>query len=128
MKLPFDFEIIDKKIIVELDGPQHFKTVKLWGESEIIMQNDVFKMKKALEKGYTIIRILQTDVLHSRYDWQRTLLESIETVFSTPGCVYHCKMGEYEEHVKKMNSDDIKYTQVKPTLKRKNPPGEETEP
>ena len=53
-KAEFDFVLEDKKIIIELDGNQHFQAVTLWSSSpEYIQKRDFFKMNCANKNGYT---------------------------------------------------------------------------
>ena len=78
--LPFDFVIDERRIIIELDGPQHFKQVSNWISPEINLTNDLFKMDCANKNGFSVIRILQEDVLHDRYDWLSELINKIELI------------------------------------------------
>jgi hypothetical protein len=39
--LPFDFELIDYKIILELDGEQHFKQIANWKSPEETLKRDI---------------------------------------------------------------------------------------
>ena len=57
--LPYDFKIQDLNIIVEQDGPQHFKQIGKWQSPELTKNNDIYKMKCANENGYSVIRLLQ---------------------------------------------------------------------
>ena len=66
--LPFDFVIEEHKIIIEMDGPQHFTQVANWRPPELQQQQDLFKTKCAVENGYTVIRVLQTDVANDLID------------------------------------------------------------
>ena len=66
--LPFDFVIEEHKIIIELDGPQHFTQVANWRAPELQQQQDLFKTKCANENGYSVIRVLQTDVANDLLD------------------------------------------------------------
>jgi len=66
--LPFDFVIEEHKVIIELDGPQHFTQVANWRSPELQQQQDSFKTKCAIENGYSIIRLLQTDVANDLLD------------------------------------------------------------
>jgi len=70
----YDFMIPDIKIIIELDGRQHFKQVGNWGEPEETMKRDVFKMQKAKAAGYKIIRIFQEDVYNNDNYWLTTVI------------------------------------------------------
>lgn len=76
--LPFDFYIEKYKLIIELDGPQHFKQISNWQSPEEIQKNDKYKMKCANENGYSIIRILQENVFNDKNDWKNKLKESIK--------------------------------------------------
>src|SRR6185503_13938068 len=63
----FDFLLEEYKLIIELDGKQHFQQVANWESPEIIRERDYYKMDKAKENGYSIIRILQNDVWNNIY-------------------------------------------------------------
>ena len=76
--LPFDFVIEELKIIIELDGPQHFKQISNWESPENQHENDKFKMKCANNNRFSVIRLLQEDVLDDIYDWKNNLVQSIE--------------------------------------------------
>lgn len=77
--LPFDFCIPSLKIIIELDGNQHFRDIKYWKSSaENNTRRDVYKMKKANEHHYSIIRIVQEDVWMDLYDWKTDMCKAIE--------------------------------------------------
>jgi len=76
-KLRYDFIIEDLKCIIELDGIQHFKQVSNWDNPETQLKNDIFKNEKAMENGYTMIRVLQTDVFDNNPDTLLKLILSI---------------------------------------------------
>lgn len=80
--LPFDFCIEDLKLIIELDGEQHFSQVSNWRSPKITQQNDIFKMNCANNNGYSIIRILQDDVWHDRTNWTNDLASAIKLYHS----------------------------------------------
>ena len=73
--LPFDFVIKSLKIIIEVDGRQHFHQVSNWKSPKETQQNDFYKMKCAANKGYKIIRIFQEDILYDKipYGWNNVL-------------------------------------------------------
>jgi very-short-patch-repair endonuclease len=96
--LPFDFCIPDLKIILELDGPQHFIQVSNWTSPEETFENDLFKEKCANEQGYSVIRIIQEDVFNDKYDWKTELVNNIEKM-KTDNIIqniYMCKNNEYD--------------------------------
>ena len=105
--LPFDFLIEDLKIIIEQDGPQHFKQVGKWQSPKITQINDLYKMNCANNNGYSIIRILQKDVWHDRYNWLEELIENINKIINDGIIqnIYMCKNNEYENFC---NIDNIK--------------------
>ena len=77
--LVFDFEI-ENKIIIELDGAQHFRQVSNWLDPETQKERDKFKIKCALENNKHIIHIFQEDVYNNRYNWGEKLKENISTI------------------------------------------------
>lgn len=76
--LPFDFALEDYDNILELDGLQHFQQVMNWQNFEKTHESDIYKMEKAQEKGYTIIRILQEDVWNDTNNWEEKLKKTIK--------------------------------------------------
>jgi Marseilleviridae restriction endonuclease len=90
--LPYDFVIEDLKIIIELDGIQHFDQTWIWKSPAEQQRTDLYKMEKANEHSYTVIRLLQSDV-HSRKNkknlnlWKDKLKSSIH-VYDDPSRVY----------------------------------------
>ena len=66
--MPYDFVIEEYKVIIELDGIQHFKQVSNWDSPEETQLRDKYKMEKANANGYSVIRILQDDVYNDKYN------------------------------------------------------------
>jgi very-short-patch-repair endonuclease len=99
--LPFDFVIEERKIIIELDGKQHFEQVGKWLSPDENMKNDLYKMKCANDNEFSIIRILQKDVYKNNYDWLSELCENIEkiTYENRVQNIYMCKNNEYKDFV-----------------------------
>lgn len=95
---PFDFLLEDYKIIIELDGEQHFKQVGSWKSPEHTRKRDIHKMKKANENGYTIIRLLQDDVYYNKNNWDKELLKMIKK-YDEPELVFISEGNEYEYHI-----------------------------
>jgi very-short-patch-repair endonuclease len=95
--LPFDFCILEFKIIIELDGRQHFKQVSNWSTPEEQYENDKYKEKCANENGYSVIRILQEDVFYDNYDWFKKLCDTIDEIRNGEKIVniYLCNNEEY---------------------------------
>lgn len=100
---PFDSHIESKKIIIEVDGRQHFEYIKHWKTSpEENLDRDIYKMNQALENGYSVIRIHQPDVLYNYYDWKTDLMLTISSC--EPGNVYYLSKNKdiYSKHQHKM--------------------------
>ena len=95
--LPFDFALINEKIIIEVDGGQHFRQVMNWRTPEEHQEIDIFKMKCALKKGFSIIRILQEEVYDNKFNWKKELLEAIKDCIESknPSVTFICKKNEY---------------------------------
>jgi len=96
--LPFDFELSDYKIIVELDGRQHFEQVSIWKPPEETLSRDIYKMNKANENGYTVIRIFQEDVLKDKNNWLVKLTEVIKN-YENPTRIFISSKDHYENHI-----------------------------
>lgn len=96
--LPFDFVLENEKIIIELDGEQHFKQVSNWKDPKITQGNDILKMKLANSNGYSIIRLLQDDVYNDKFDWLLELKNNIEKIKNKNNItnIFICKNNEYE--------------------------------
>ena len=96
--LPFDFCIENFKIIIELDGRQHFEQVMNWKTPEEQFESDIYKQKCANENKYSIIRLLQEDVFNNNYDWKTELINNIEKIKKDNIIqnIYMCKNSEYE--------------------------------
>lgn len=68
--MPFDFGLTDKKILIELDGEQHFNQVSNWDSPESVQSKDIEKIKNSIQSGYSIIHIYQKEVWNDIYDWK----------------------------------------------------------
>lgn len=113
--LPFDFLINELNVIIELDGRQHFKQIMNWITPEENHSNDIFKTSKALENGFSVIRILQTDVYYDRNDWEIKLKKCLRT-YSKPTCIFITNKNEYdklEDELKEMRDTGVLDCKVK---------------
>lgn len=97
--LPFDFVIKERKIIIEIDGVQHWKQVAKWKTPEYNRKRDLYKMKCANDNGFSVIRILQEDVFKNKYDWLNELTNNIEKITNDNRVqnIYMCKNNEYKD-------------------------------
>ena len=85
------------KLIIELDGPQHFIQISNWQSPEQTRERDKYKLQCANNNGYSIIRLLQEDVYYDTYDWFDELIKSIEKIKIELIIqnIYLCKNNEY---------------------------------
>jgi very-short-patch-repair endonuclease len=96
----YDFCIEYYKLIIEIDGIQHFKNIIHWkNDYKENQSRDKYKMEIALNEGYSIIRILQEDIYKNKFDWKKELLENIKKKIN-PQIIYICKNNEYLEYEK----------------------------
>lgn len=105
LPLPFDFCIPEVKTIIEIDGRQHFAQVHNWVTPEDTLERDVFKMNKAYDAGYRVIRVFQEDVYAGRDSWlEKYLLPEINstdrdfTFMSNTPELYNDHIRLYQEH------------------------------
>lgn len=99
--LPFDFLIDNIKVIIELDGRQHFRQVSNWQSPEEAHERDLFKTSKALENGYSVIRVLQEDVLYDKNDWESKLTNCLY-LHKKPTCIFITNKNEYDKLKKEL--------------------------
>jgi Zn finger protein HypA/HybF involved in hydrogenase expression len=107
-QLPFDWCIPELMLLIECDGRHHFKNIARWhSEFEIVVANDVYKMKCAMEHGYTILRIHQEDVWNNTFDWQTKLFSAIKT-YTYPRMRRIAKdKSDYNFHIKLLTEQQI---------------------
>ena len=98
--LPYDLCIPEYKIIIELDGAQHFRQVSNWQTPEKQFETDKYKETCANNNNYSVIRLLQEDVLYDTYDWMSKLCESIEEIKCGGEIIniYLCQYNEYANY------------------------------
>lgn len=96
--LPYDFIIPNLKIIIELDGKQHFEQISNWLSPKETRKTDLHKIKCANENGFSMIRLLQKDVWLDKYDWLQEIKLAIEKIVEEQKVqnIYICKKNEYD--------------------------------
>ncbi len=118
---PFDICLEDFKIIVEVDGEQHFKYIEYFkGQTlEERQEVDFLKMLEISKIGYSIIRIYQPDILLKTYDWLNIIIESVNFIKQkNKSClitieknklVYNTYVNNYKNFVLSKNENLIDY-------------------
>lgn len=111
--MPVDFGLLDKKILIELDGEQHFSQISNWDAPENVQAKDVEKIEHCIKNGYSIIHIYQVDVWKDSYDWKVVLQQAIEQVVeSDPTVVFISSNKEcYQSHIQLLHNS-IPYKQI----------------
>jgi len=108
MPFPFDFLIQVFKLIIELDGIQHFENVRHYRDTyEQTHARDLYKQRCANENGYSVIRIFQEDVWHDTFNWLDELCTQIEKVH-TDGItqnIYISNTNKYERFKQDVDGD-----------------------
>jgi hypothetical protein len=95
-KLPFDFVLEKYKIIIELDGEQHFTQVRKWNNNvDESFARDMYKMDCAISNGYKVIRITQKDVYNDNNDWYDKLIMCIEKLYINNNQTYFISSKDY---------------------------------
>ena len=99
--MPFDFVIEELKIIIELDGEQHFTQVSNWTSPEIQIEKDKYKINCANKNGFSVIRLLQDDVSKDNFDWLTEIKISISKIVNDRKIqnVFICKNNEYINYI-----------------------------
>lgn len=78
--LPYDFELVGEKILIEVQGAQHYRYIPYFHHSE-----DAFRMRQLLDdykrdfankNGYKLIEVPYTDILSG--DFKNTIIKCIE--------------------------------------------------
>jgi hypothetical protein len=85
------------KVILELDGGQHFGNSRLsnWTSAKETQKRDKYKMRCALKNGYTVVRVMWTDVYHGNTNnWQERLLKVLR-IYDEPSLILLDNIGEY---------------------------------
>jgi hypothetical protein len=74
---PFDFCFPDVMLIVEIDGPQHYRQISNWRSHVEQNIRDKYKVKCALDNGYTVIRMCQEEIYYDIINWKGIMRKEI---------------------------------------------------
>lgn len=78
--------VVDGRVVVEVDGAQHFKPVRSWKSGVAIFEKDLQKEEWAQGRGFAVVRILQEDVRDDASDWRAFLSDVVPRAVA--GVVY----------------------------------------
>lgn len=96
----YDFQV--GNILIELDGPQHFRQILNWKSPKIQFEKDVLKMQVAHQHDFKMIRLLQEDVLFNRCDWKTFLISVVQEFPKNADIVFLHQDKEYDNHASTM--------------------------
>jgi very-short-patch-repair endonuclease len=99
---PFDFLIDTLKVLIEIDGPQHFRQVSNWECPIETNIKDRYKAQQAIKNGYRSIRVLQTDIYNNKNNWYELLIAELETPTGQ-----HVFIGNHECHHEAFSGEEI---------------------
>lgn len=95
----YDILCIDYNMILEIDGRQHFENVHLFkSTAKENQKNDINKMIKAMEQGYSFVRICQEDIWNNKIDWQNIIIDNLK-IRNKPTVLYFSSIETlYDNH------------------------------
>jgi very-short-patch-repair endonuclease len=93
--LPFDILLPSIKILVEIDGPQHFEDMEHFKSyCKERREMDHIKQNLARQNGFSVIRIVQEDVWNDLIDWKQQLIDGINLICSKSNPSIHYISGD----------------------------------
>lgn len=113
--MPFDFGFNNDKILIELDGDQHFKQVSNWDSPESVQEKDIEKINYSIKNGYSVIHIYQNEVWNDIYDWKTILKNAIENLKENKNykVIFISCCDIYSSHISKLDAS-VKYRIINP--------------
>jgi hypothetical protein len=107
----FDFGDESEKLIIELDGDQHFYDIEAWKSSA--RENcilDIIKMQSAFSEGYSGIRLCQVDIWDDRLNWHSWINSAVAYIKSHPTPIWIFPDNKkYERHIDMCKRYNILY-------------------
>ncbi len=106
--LPFDFYIPSLQLIIELDGPQHFRQISNWQCHRTTVKGDVFKMQRATSAGISVIRLVQEEILDATPEWLEMHVKPhlVHNEISRHTMISITDPTLYSEHMRLLSSGD----------------------
>jgi hypothetical protein len=111
--LRFDYLIKKYKLIIELDGAQHFKEVPFFKmDLKENQKRDLYKTNFAISKGYTVLRLLQTDVRNNKGNWKDRLKAHLRVHKKPRAILMDSKASNYDTLRKMLNDSETGYSEA----------------
>ena len=115
--MPFDFGCNIKKILIEVDGEQHFNQISNWDSPGIVQNKDVEKIIYSIQNDYSIIHIYQPDIWKNKYEWKKILLQTIQQLTESTNrkVIFISSIDNYRTHISKLPKE-IRYDEIHPKM------------
>jgi len=95
-------DICIKGVIVEIDGPQHFRQISNWTSPLENQKRDFLKEKLTIKNNMSMIRVLQQDVRSNKINWRKFISETINKLLQNsenPKIVLQPGASEYQSGI-----------------------------
>lgn len=97
----------------EIDGLQHFRQVWNWKSPEEQRCNDIYKIKKCIDNGISVVRIYQPSIKIGCDKWKSFLLKSINQIIESPEpIVIFQSISQYDVYRDNCESQSIKHLSI----------------
>jgi len=111
--LRFDIGINSLALLIEVDGMHHFKDISYWNsQCNDIQTRDCWKMRYALDAGYSIIRICCESLRLGRIKFDLDILPLLKKSEKPTITYIASSRNTYDSHKKQMTNDVEKFTKV----------------
>ena len=109
--LEFDILLKSKNIIIEIDGPHHFNDSYRGKNHKEQVASDCYKMQRAMDNGFSIIRIEQNDVYINRINWKERIIKAINNIIeiNEPCVVYIAHKDHFNIYINHRHEMEIYY-------------------
>jgi very-short-patch-repair endonuclease len=113
-KRPFRYDCMIKKwkLILELDGEQHFENVSFFKTMDLEenQKRDQYKTAFAVNRGYTVLRMLRMDVWENRNNWKDRLKVHLRAHKKPRAILMDEKARKYDPLRKLLDDSETDYT------------------
>jgi DNA-directed RNA polymerase subunit RPC12/RpoP/very-short-patch-repair endonuclease len=115
--MPYDFGCHNKKILIEIDGEQHFNQISNWDSPEIVQNKDIEKIKYSIQNNYSIIHIYQPDIWKNKYNWKDILLKTIQQLIESENrkVIFISSCDKYNIYITQL-PEEIQYEVIYPKV------------
>ncbi len=94
----YDFILEEFNLIIELDGPQHFTQVSNWTSPDKTIISDINKIQNSLNNNYSIIHLLQENVLNNKNNWENKFKKYL-IKYDKPTAIFINQNNIYNNHI-----------------------------